>query len=147
MPRIRFGLATLFVFMLVVGTGLGWIGRLRVRASRQQQVIAQIRASSGEAYYSVPGKSCVSARPPAGPRWLRYFLPDEAFADVTVVQFAKENVEDADLAALRQLTRLNSVVAGGPHLTDRGIEYLTQVADLRALNLSFCDVTSEGLTR
>jgi Leucine-rich repeat (LRR) protein len=159
--------------LLVLLSGL-WMGWKVNRANDQRRTVAAILRARGSISYDYQfsvskGYRRPNARPSA-PAWLRKWLGDEFFQEVTSVQFINRPLTDLDLAPLARLDRLEEFHISGapitdsglkhlanlkelrilslwrtPGITDAGLAYLTDLTKLQHLNLYHCEITDAGL--
>jgi internalin A len=171
--RKRYVLSLRAAMLLVLLSGL-WMGWRVNRAHEQRRAVAAIRRAGGGISYDyefsvAKGYRRPSARPWA-PAWLRNWLGDEFFQEVTSVKFINRPVTDADLSPLASLDCLEEVAIHGapisdaglkhvanlkelrilslwetPGITDAGLAHLSSLTKMQTLNLYRCDVTDAGL--
>ena len=89
------------------------------------------------------GNELPGAEPPGDP-WLRRWLGDDFFTNVTTMDLAQTEIDDADLKQLERLTDLQSLSLG-PRVTDLGLEPLTRLSKLHSLDLRATRVTDAGV--
>ena len=136
--RKRFVLSLRGAMLLVLLSAL-WMGWRVNRANDQRRAVAALlraRASINYDYqFSVSkGYRNLNARPWA-PAWLRNWLGDEFFQEVTSVQFIDRPLTDKDLAPLARLDCLEEVAISGAPITDAGLKHLANLKELRTLHL------------
>jgi hypothetical protein len=124
--------------LLILVSGL-WMGWRVNRANDQRGAVAAIRRAGGSISYDWQfslsrGSRNLSARPWA-PLWLRRWLGDEYFQEVTSVQFLNRPVTDVDLAPLASLDRLEEVAISGAPITDDGLKHVANLKALRIVSL------------
>jgi Leucine-rich repeat (LRR) protein len=124
--------------LLVLLSGL-WMGWKVNRANDQRRAVAAILRAHGSIGYDYQfsvskGYRRPSARPSA-PAWLRKWLGDEFFQEVTSVQFIYRPVTDVDLSPLASLDRLEEFHISGAPITDAGLKYVANLKELRILSL------------
>ncbi len=171
--RKWFVLSLRSAMLLVLLSGL-WMGWRVNRANDQRRAVAAIRRAGGGISYDYQfsvskGYRNLNGRPWAS-AWLRNWLGDEFFQEVTSVQFINRPVTDLDLAPLARLDRLEEFHISGapitdaglkhvanlkelrilslwetPGITDAGLAYLTALTKLQHLNLYRCEITDAGL--
>src|SRR5262249_2933860 len=171
--RKWFVLSLRSAMLLVLLSGL-WMGWRVNRANDQRRAVAAIERAGGGVTYDYRFSVSKGYRNPNGrpwaPAWLRNWLGDEFFQEVTSVQFINRPVTDLDLAPLAGLDRLEEFhISGAPitdarlkHLanlkelrivslwetrgiTDAGLAHLSSLTKLQTLNLYRCDITDAGL--
>lgn len=118
----RFSLRTLLVAVLVASVPLGWVARRFRQVRKQREAVQEIARHGGTAM------QCHLLGPSDDgdaycPNWLRQLLDDDFF------------------------TSINYVSLSGPSVTDREIDVLQALPEMRSLTLTDCGVTDEGLSR
>jgi hypothetical protein len=174
--RFAVSVRTLMLLVLLACLALGW----RVnRAQTQRRAVARIKAAGGSVKYDYevggeyPPKWAVRTKGepvPWGPAWLRKWIGDEYFQEVTIVSLGGDRVTDDSLSAVEDLDRViqlnlwntrNVTNAGLTHLrgaksvrsamihprmmADAWLPHLAYLAELRELDLSRTPVTDSGL--
>ena len=142
--KFAFSLRTLIIAVLAIGAILGW----RVnRAHTQWRAVAQIVAAGGIATYDYEfnGAYPYETGTPWGPAWLRNWIGDEYFQEVTAVSFWDDRATDEALKAIKPLDRLLELKLHGTKVTDAGLAHLENATGLRILALRETQVTDEGL--
>src|SRR6185295_9519114 len=90
--RFRFSLRTLLVLVTIACVGFGWLGMKMRQAERQRQAIEAIQALGGAVFYDYERDFNEIFNPsptPPGPEWIRDFLGDNFFAEVTAVNLSR----------------------------------------------------------
>src|SRR5436190_2863384 len=104
----RFSLRTFLIVILVVGGGLGWIGKTIAEAAARRRVLAEIQACGG---------ACFDSSRPVGFMTRGFFFHSEGS-----VQFLSNRVTDADLEHLlpylKRLPKLDQLILSGTQVTD-----------------------------
>src|SRR4051794_33934914 len=136
--RKWFVLSLRSAMLLVLLSGL-WTGWRVNRANDQRRAVAAIRRAGGGISYDYQFSVSKGYRNPNGrpwaPAWLRKWLGDEFFQEVTSVQFIDRPVTDLDLAPLAGFDRLEEFhITGGP-ITDARLKHLAKLKELRSLSL------------
>ncbi len=139
-PRRRrwaFSLRTLMIFVLIVGGLLGWKAN---RASRQRQAAAIIRTANGAISYDfqsfpngTPAATRKAAKPP-GPEWLRKWIGDEYFQEISGVSFPGE-VSTQVLEAVASLEQLRVIRINKPLSNSQELLPLTALPHLEIVDL------------
>jgi hypothetical protein len=172
LARRRFGfrLRTLMVLILVVALFVGWRAN---RAYVQRQAVARIIAANGSITYDfqfgVPSSSRGTKQPPA-PGWLRRWIGDEYFQEVSGVTIRAytspepveaishlDSLESLEISSLIRVgdglekiqgsSRLKIVKLSGPGVTDTWLGNLLQTSrNLERLELNGADISDAGLT-
>jgi internalin A len=153
-PRrwLRFSLRTLLVFMLLASIGLAWLGNTLLRVRKQRAIVTQIEAAGGRVFYDYQVGWTAKPRDPPGPKFLRYLLGDDSFAQVVWVDTwgslgSTTSGEDSDLERLAGLPELNSLSLHSAGFTDEGIPHILNLVSLRQLALHDTRITNGGLER
>jgi Leucine-rich repeat (LRR) protein len=152
--RFQFSLRSLLIFVSVCGALSGWIGTMLKRVHDQRAVVKKIQNLGGEVYYDyqkTEGRWGIQTKnEPPGPRWLRWMLGDDFFANAEYVFFNSLQIvlKEEDLALLRDLPNIKDIAVFSPGITDQGLEILGSLPNLEGLNLSDAkSITGEGLGR
>ena len=136
--RKGFVLSLRSAMLLVLLSGL-WMGWRVNRANDQRRAVAAIRRAGGGISYDYQFSVSKGYRNPNGrpwaPAWLRNWLGDEFFQEVTSVQFLNRPLTDRDLAPLASLDCLEEVAISGAPITDAGLKYVANLKELRTLHL------------
>jgi hypothetical protein len=141
---LRFSVRTLLLVIGVCGIALGWLFSVAHRIGHQRGIVATATAGGGSVRYNYEqSTSCGWERgTPPGPAVVRWFLGDDAFADVTHISMRA--VDDSGLGRLHELPMLSSVGAKG-NFTDQGLASIAKVARLESLYLDGGTITARGL--
>ncbi|MDB5352627.1 MAG: hypothetical protein JWN86_3874 [Planctomycetota bacterium] len=141
-------LRALLLLVLILGVLLGW----RVNKARdQRRAVGAIYDYGGFVYYDweFVNRRYTSGRQPPGPGWLRGWLGDEYFQDVTVVSLSDNLFRlktrptlDSVLTHAKTMGRLEYLDLRGNQLTDA---HLARIRDLTTLE-SLWIQASGGLT-
>jgi internalin A len=126
--RLAVSVRTLMLLVLLACAALGW----RVnRAHTQRRAVARIKAAGGSVKYDYevggdyPPKWAVRTKGepvPWGPAWLRKWIGDEYFQEVTKVDLGGDKVTDESLAAVEDLDRIVRLGLGdAKNETDRDV--------------------------
>ena len=142
--RFQFSILSLLVLMLAVATAFSWLAVEREQARKQRATVDWIVKAGGGGSYDYQRGPIPAAEPP-GPAWLRKFLGDDYFADVTQVGLTGQEVTDAWLEHLKGLTQLQELSLGGTRVSDAWLEYLKGLTKLHALSLYNTQVSDAGL--
>ena len=136
--RKGFVLSLRSAMLLVLLSGL-WMGWRVNRANDQRRAVAAIRRAGGGISYDYQFSVSKAYRNPNArpwaPAWLRNWLGDEFFQEVTSVQFLNRPLTDHDLAPLARLDCLEEVAISGAPITDAGLKHLANLKKLRTLHL------------
>ena len=123
---------------------LGWMGSFARRAIEHGHAIRRVEALGGTVWYFAPMRD--SLVPPPGPSVLRSVFDDKAFAQVSSVDLGScRSLVDADLQLFRSLPEVSVVNLCGSRITDKGIENLSGLGNLRVVNLLDTRATTGGL--
>ena len=145
----QFSLRTLLLLTVLISLFFAWIGNILIRVHHQRDIVAKIQSLGGKAYYAyqLAGEH-IDAKSPPGPKIVRFFIGDDAFAHVEAVFLNYESkTTDKDLVLLTELPKLKDISLDGHDITDKGLEYVAQVPKLRGLSLTNTNVTADGLAR
>ena len=135
----RFSLRTLLILVTLLSIALGWFVH---RGERQRRAVAALKAVGGEVYYAT---DLTGAEKSFG---LGRWLPRDYFDEVYLVSLSGRNdVTDANLAHVRDLTRLEWLDATHTEVTDAGLANLQGLTRLRTLELTRTKVTPSGIVR
>ena len=135
---MRYSLRTLLLVMTVL---VVWLGYQAEQIHRQRAVVRAIERLHGSVKYDDSlGNSALR-------RWLGRWLGREAIANVDAVYLAGATVADGDLACLKELPRLRTVVLTSSPITDAGLQHLRRLTHLETIDLRFTEVTDEGIAR
>ncbi len=135
------------VFVLVVGSALGWFVR---RARVQRDAVAAVKSIGGEAVYDFE-ESRGAGRPPGLPRWKRVIadaLGIDFVSSVTSVNLyatGPESERESALACLGDFENLESAYLSGTGVTDDVCARLRATRNLQMLVLQSTAVTDAGL--
>ncbi len=139
---LQFSLASLLLVMTVLGIGLGlWADSAR----RQQRAVEFLREKGGRIEYSHQVAGGAKATLP-GPAWIRNWMGIDYVDHVARAGFQDIPITDADLAAIRDLPRLTSVlIFETPNVTDAGLAHLGNLTKLKEATLRSDQITDAGL--
>jgi len=104
---------------------------------REQQIVQKIEGWGGQ----VETQKC-------GPEWLRSLVGDEfmkPFDRVIWVSLSNSPIDDADLAHLTGLTKLELLKLSNTQISDAGLVHLKGLANLEILSLKRTQITGAGL--
>ena len=131
----RFSLRAFLIVILVVGGGLGWIGRTLVEAAARRRTITEIQAFGGAFFDSSH---------PVGFKTRGFF-----FHSLESVQFLSNKVTDADLEHLlpflTRLPKLDQLILWDTQVTGNGLRHISELSDLRSLDLGHLNLTDAGM--
>jgi hypothetical protein len=126
---LRVSVRGLIVFVLVVGSGLGWIVR---RAHIQRDAMAAINQAGGSVLYDWEwrdGKAIPGGKPRA-PVWFIDVVGVDYFGQVTSATFfSSAAATDATLAQVGRLTRLQTLTVFSASVSDGGLAHLSASCD------------------
>jgi hypothetical protein len=147
----QFSLRTLMIFTLMCAIPCAWLGSKIARKRKEREAVAAIEALGGYVWYDYQaaapgGPPWASPAEPYGPDWLRSFLGNDFFSEVTGVSLQDANVSDADLVNLEGLSHLESLnLVGRINVTDVGLIDIRGLAQLRMLDLQRTNVSDVGV--
>ena len=84
----------------------------------------------------------------AGPRWIQRLVGDDwndLFGKPLEVSLYKDCVDDAFLAQVSTLTKLERLIIDSPDVTDAGFANLVRMTELRALYIADTNISDAGL--
>jgi hypothetical protein len=144
--RLRYGLITLLVLVVVAGIAMCWINRRMESAMRRTEAVEAILKSGGGARFDFEvdesGKRLAKAREP-GPAWLRYLMGQDLGTNVIE---AEVQTDDA-LEGVKELPQLRKLHLFSKRVTDAGLRHLETVSQLETLFLEETRVTDEGVRK
>jgi hypothetical protein len=162
-PKRRFNLSlrALLIIVLVLGAWLGWFVRM---ARVQREAVAAIEKAGGSVAYDIDWRNegfNPYARPWTpmrlldgklwGTKWLIHHLGIDYFGSVVTADLIPSRAnnptraDDATLALVGQLARLQSLRLTGTAVTDAGLAYLAGLTSLRDLQMGNTQITDAGL--
>lgn len=125
-----------------------WFGLRMDRARRQQKAVAVLRERGSvlyESHFQGPGLSARFEKPaPWGPKWLRAIVGNDFFDRVRTV-WLTESPSDDDLAYLRDLPDVESLIISSNYVTGKGVEHLQGLTSLKELILGRNKLTDADL--
>ncbi len=147
--RFQFSILSLLTLTVVVAAGCSWLAVEREPGRKQREAVEAILKAGGGVSYDYQrdpsGTPMPFAKPPE-PAWLRTFLGDDLFVNVTEVGLdASLEVTDAWLEHLQGLTHLQVLSLAQTKVSDTGLEHLKELRQLYWLNLSSTNVTDAGV--
>ncbi len=149
-PWLRFSLRALLVLVLLLSVPLGWFSWKMDRAREQREVVEGISELGGYIIYDYEfdetGELIWEAEPTT-PAWLRKWLGDDFFCDVTRVGCSSTHFTDAELEHLKGLTNLKSLHLKSMQVTDAGLEHLKGLTNLKELWLLNTQATEDGVKK
>ena len=147
----QFSLRTLLIVIAIVAIPCAWLGSKIERKRKEREAVAAIEALGGYVWYNYQaaapgGPPWASPAEPYGPAWLRSFLGDDFFSEVTGVSLQDANVSDADLVNLEGLSHLESLnLVDRIRITDAGLIDIRGLAQLKMLDLQRTNVSDVGV--
>jgi internalin A len=150
---LRCSVRGLIVLVLVIAIGLGWI----VRGARiQRQAVAAIEKAGGRASYDWEwnNETSIPRGKPWAPSWLTDLIGVDYFGHVTHVWLIPSEADDATIAQVGRLTRLQQLVHdqssfdcifSSSTLSDAGLARLKALTSLVSLHLTDTQITDAGL--
>ena len=157
--RFQFRLRALMLVVLVTGL---WLGSQINQAHRQRDAVATVEKHGGWVHYDYEFVNGIQTpgRQPWGPHWLRRWIGDEFFQEVTFVSFVYDrsagkrsdnhDVKPCDeaLALLSTQFGLRSVLMKKTQATDAGfaqLEHATNLEDLYVWDSTL--ITDDGVRK
>lgn len=147
--RFQFGIRSLLAFCVACSITAGWLATEIRQARRQAETVEWLKYAGGLPYYDWEVDRDSSLPPKLerlGPGWLREMVGDDFLSAVDSIGPVDNTFSDADLAHLKgfnQLRRLD--LMGAFRVTDAGLVYLEDLANLQSLNLRSTNATDVGL--
>ena len=143
---LRFSVRGLVLFVLLAGSGLGFIVHVIRSAEAQRFAVAAIEKEGGSVLYDWQFKDrhTLGNAKPRGPKWLVDLFGVDYFGDVTFV-FLPVSAEDQVNVQVGQFSRLELLLRLPTTLTDAGLEHLRGLSSLQQLPLQNTKVTDPGL--
>jgi hypothetical protein len=150
---LRYSVRGLIVLVLVIGVWLGWLVQM---ARIQRGAVAAIQKAGGNVAYDWEwsnGKS-ISGGKPWGPRWLVDLIGVDYFDHVTFVLLTPSGADDAAIAEVGRLTRLQALfhhqsswdcIFIPSTLSDTGVSHLTGMTNLLELCVGDTQVSDAGV--
>jgi hypothetical protein len=143
LPRVLSSIRALVALVLAIGGGLGWFVH---RAQVQRDAVAAILRAGGRVSYDWQWNN--GRRTAQGklrwPGWLVNRLGPDYFADVTRVDLAAGGTDEV-LVYVGRLSRLQSLNAMAPTVTDSGMAHLDGLTRLQSLTLAYTQVSDVSL--
>jgi hypothetical protein len=142
---LRFSVRGLIVVVLVIGAGLGWIGR---EANIQRDAVAAVKNAGGAVRYDWEWTdgSAITGGKPWAPKWTVDLIGADYFGHVTQVWLhPSSTATDATLAHVGRLTRLQGLYLNSPHVSDAGLAHLKGLTDLSEVVLNCTQISDAGL--
>ena len=133
---MRFSLRTLLVITTVLFV---WLGHLAEQVHQQRAVVRATDRLHGSVGYD----DSLSDSP--WRRWLGSRLGRETTANIEAVYLGGTTAGDDDLALLKKLPRLRTVVLTSSPVTDAGLGHLHGLTTLETIDLRFTGVTDAGV--
>ena len=150
--RLRFGLKSCIIGMLLLGVLFAWIAKRLNHARHQSQMIAEVLKVAGTVgfdyqlgYQTYLGPPNLTAVPP-GPAWLRAIIGDEPFRSPIALYLRGDTITDAFIAKhLAKFTELKVLSIESPNVTDKALSHVARLHSLEALDLNCPQVTPAGI--
>src|SRR5262245_2510748 len=131
---LQFRLRTVFVGVAVAGVGfLGW--RTYVEPFRLQRRAMEAVGAEGGACRTEPG----------APQWMCALFGTDRFLDVTYVDLGDRDPSGDLFPRLSVMRRLETLIVGGPTITDAELKRFGPLRSLRFLVLDSTEVTDDGV--
>lgn len=133
---MRFSLRTL---LLVMTSLVLWLGYKADQTHRQRAAVKAIERLHGSLRYD-DSLSESHVR-----HWLAGWLGRDAIANVDAVYLGGSAVNDDDLAYLKNLPKLRTLVLTSSPITDAGLLHLRRLTRLETIDLRFTNMTDAGV--
>lgn len=159
--RFQFSLRSLLVATVAVAIPFSWLAVEMKAAREQREAVEMTQRFGGTTWYDYEGSieiGTTSAPPgpvllqkigatpaPPGPMWLQKLLDEEFFADVIMVRLVHTKMTDKGLENLKALTQMKWLLLSNTKVTDRGMENLKALTQMCGLSLTGTEVTDRGL--
>jgi hypothetical protein len=153
-PRLRwyqYRLRTLLIVMTLLAV---WMAHISHRARQQKMAVEKVHRLGGTVEYDFRVTKNITtgfpshdpqAKPP-GPAWLRNFLGDDYFQTVVVLGLGgNKTVTDDDLALLSDMPDLKVLNLDETNITDDGLAYVKKLKKLEFLFLRRTSIGDRGL--
>jgi len=130
---LQFRLRSLLFFALLLAAFIAWIGEDLIRTRIQRPIVAKIIAAGGDVYFDYqvsPDGMRLDAFPP-GSLAVRSLFGDDIYATAIAVTFYGRQTTDDDVESLHKLPGLLDVVLTGPGVTDKCVDDLLRISQLR----------------
>ena len=140
---LRISLRGLIVLVLVLGGGLGWFVN---RAKVQLDAVTAIERAGGSVKYEwewKDGQFNPSGKP-WWPKWLMDHIGPNYLAHIAEVDLTQGG-SDEQMLAVGKLKSLETLVIRKSSITATGLAPLAELADLRNLSISNCQVSDNGM--
>jgi Leucine Rich repeat len=155
----QFSLRTLMLLTAIVAACCVWVVAKRDRVVRQRRAVAQLKARGFEVLLEYEQPHDMAFRgpdpEPPGPRWLRKWLGDDFFADVSQIyaplplfeeQGPTPRLTDDDAKLLAMFPRLDTLAIDCVlDVTDARLARLDSLTDIECLGLERCSITDAGM--
>ncbi len=140
----QFSLRTLLLLVALLALWLGWHA---VQVRRQREAVLTIEELGGHVLYDYEWPRGSSNTPPNEPSWLARLVGVDQVHDVASVSLAhNKEVTDADLRQLSDLKDLRDLNLGWTEVSDEGLAHLKRLRGLEHLYLESCShVTDSGI--
>lgn len=148
----RFGLRTILILTTIAAALFAWLGRDIIRARREKPIIDRIVNAGGTVYYDYqaqdefPNVIDSSIQQSNQPQWLRYLFGENFGANVLTVT-ARGTASGDDVKDVHQLHGIRDISLHGRAFTDKCIDDLIKVQQLRGVSISETSISPAGLAR
>jgi uncharacterized protein (TIGR02996 family) len=130
---------------LSVALEIGWVGRLWIRASRAEDLMAFHQPPLSTTAVSIILQIDSTQSPPdsgsldEAMQWL------QGSKQILALNLHATNLSNSGLRSFRNMPRLRYLILRGQEITNQGMEYLVNLPSLQVLILCSTSVTSEGV--
>ena len=141
-PKLRwyqFSLRTLLIVVLVLGVGLGLLGRKVQRIRREEEAALK--------FVEMRGMIRADRSRSMLDHWVHRLCGGIPECPVTNVSLDGTDVTNTDLEYLKDLPDLEFLSLTYTRVTDTGLEHLKELTNLRELHLANTQVTDEGVEK
>ncbi len=148
-PKLRWYQYSLRSLLIVMTVFAIWFGPHMDRARKQKRAVEVFREIGGEVRYENHFQHQANVTrfdkgKPSTPKWLGKIVGVDFFDSVRTV-YLYDKVRDEHLAHLKSVPEVESLMAGGPNVTDSGVAHLLDLHILKELSLGSDKVTDAGV--
>ncbi|HUY90647.1 MAG TPA: hypothetical protein VMV10_18060 [Pirellulales bacterium] len=152
-PRQRFWqfrLRSLLIVVCILSIVCAWVGSKFAAKRRERLAVAYVERLGGSvAYLWQETEDASNSGPQApGPKWLRKWLGDDAFAKLDYIDLSGTETTDDDVARLAAsdgLATIEGIYLAGVQVSDAGTQSLTAFRKLKEVDLSRTAVGDAGV--
>jgi hypothetical protein len=134
--RLRYGLRSLLVLIAIAAVAVGFVQRRAANLRIQRSVAAEIQRLGGYVRFEVTDP---------GPAWLMRLLGTDFFADVYLVECDSPQLGDDTLLHIEKLHRLEWLLLDSDQISDAGVRRIANLTALGRLDLGSQQITDDGI--